>query len=106
VDCDVLTDGDSELKIVIMTAAPGSEDETKLRLADADQASGTPAQHRSAGEAAGAEIAELAGVGHWWPVTDPHPVARALTAFWSRLDGQGRRSSQVPVSGRRPGRSW
>ncbi|MEU0331817.1 helix-turn-helix transcriptional regulator [Streptomyces sp. NPDC006193] len=33
VDCDVLTDGDSELKIVIMTAVPGSEDETKLRLA-------------------------------------------------------------------------
>lgn len=33
VDCDTLTDGDSELKIVIMTAAPGSEDETKLRLA-------------------------------------------------------------------------
>ena len=33
VDCDVLTDGDSELKIVIMTAAPSSEDETKLRLA-------------------------------------------------------------------------
>jgi transcriptional regulator with XRE-family HTH domain len=32
VDCDVLTDGDSELKIVIMTAVPGSEDETKLRL--------------------------------------------------------------------------
>jgi transcriptional regulator with XRE-family HTH domain len=33
VDCDVLTDGDSELKIVIMTTAPGSTDETKLRLA-------------------------------------------------------------------------
>jgi hypothetical protein len=33
VDCDVLTDGDSELKIVVMTAVPGSEDETKLRLA-------------------------------------------------------------------------
>lgn len=33
VDCDVLTDGDSELKIVILTAAPDSEDETKLRLA-------------------------------------------------------------------------
>jgi hypothetical protein len=32
VDCDVLTDGDSELKIVIMTAVPGSEDETRLRL--------------------------------------------------------------------------
>ena len=33
VDCDVLTDGDSEFKIVIMTAAPGSADETALRLA-------------------------------------------------------------------------
>ncbi|MET8225725.1 helix-turn-helix domain-containing protein [Streptomyces sp. NPDC004082] len=32
VDCDVLSDGDSELKIVVMTAAPG-EDETRLRLA-------------------------------------------------------------------------
>ena len=29
----MLTDGDSELKIVIMTAAPGSTDETALRLA-------------------------------------------------------------------------
>jgi len=33
VDCDTLTDGDSELKIVIMSAVPGSPDETKLRLA-------------------------------------------------------------------------
>ncbi|MCI3278035.1 helix-turn-helix transcriptional regulator [Streptomyces cylindrosporus] len=33
VDCDVLTDGDSDLKIVIMSAVPGSADETNLRLA-------------------------------------------------------------------------
>jgi transcriptional regulator with XRE-family HTH domain len=33
VDCDVLTDSDAELKIVLLTAAPGSDDETKLRLA-------------------------------------------------------------------------
>ncbi|WP_410817022.1 helix-turn-helix transcriptional regulator [Micromonospora sp. 050-3] len=33
VDCDVLTDGDAELKIVILTAAPGTDDETKIRLA-------------------------------------------------------------------------
>jgi len=33
VDCDTLTDGDADLKIVILTAAAGSEDETKLRLA-------------------------------------------------------------------------
>jgi transcriptional regulator with XRE-family HTH domain len=33
VDCDVLTDGDAELKIVMLTAAPGTDDETKLKLA-------------------------------------------------------------------------
>ncbi|MEY9926605.1 transcriptional regulator with XRE-family HTH domain [Catenulispora sp. GP43] len=33
VNCDVLGDGDTELKIVVMTAVPGSPDETKLRLA-------------------------------------------------------------------------
>jgi transcription regulator MmyB-like protein len=33
VDCDVLTDGDTELKIVILTTAPGTEDETNMRLA-------------------------------------------------------------------------
>jgi transcriptional regulator with XRE-family HTH domain len=33
VDCDVLTDGDAELKIVMLTAASGTDDETKLKLA-------------------------------------------------------------------------
>jgi transcriptional regulator with XRE-family HTH domain len=33
VDCDVLTDSDTDLKIVVYTAPPGSEDETKLALA-------------------------------------------------------------------------
>ncbi|WP_250033191.1 helix-turn-helix domain-containing protein [Paractinoplanes maris] len=33
VDCDVLTDGDAELKIVILTAAADTDDETRLRLA-------------------------------------------------------------------------
>ncbi|MEU5879244.1 hypothetical protein [Spirillospora sp. NPDC047279] len=33
VDCDILTDGDAERKIVMLTAAPGGEDETRLRLA-------------------------------------------------------------------------
>jgi MmyB-like transcription regulator ligand binding domain len=32
-DCDVIIDGDAELKIVILTAAPDTEDETKLELA-------------------------------------------------------------------------
>jgi transcriptional regulator with XRE-family HTH domain len=33
VDCDVVIDDDAERKIVILTTAPDSEDETKLRLA-------------------------------------------------------------------------
>jgi transcriptional regulator with XRE-family HTH domain len=33
VDCDVLTDGDAERKIVVLTAAPDTEDDTKFRLA-------------------------------------------------------------------------
>ena len=31
-DCDVLNDSDTDLKLVIYTAVPGSEDETKLKL--------------------------------------------------------------------------
>ncbi|MDI5964932.1 helix-turn-helix transcriptional regulator [Streptomyces sp. SL13] len=33
VDCDVLTDGDAERKIVVLAAAPDTEDEAKFRLA-------------------------------------------------------------------------
>lgn len=33
VDCDVLTDGDTDLKVVAYTAVPGSEDASKLELA-------------------------------------------------------------------------
>ncbi|MDQ0578871.1 helix-turn-helix transcriptional regulator [Streptomyces rishiriensis] len=33
VDCDVLTDGDSDLKIVILSAVPGSAHEARMRLA-------------------------------------------------------------------------
>lgn len=32
VDCDVLVDGDTDLKIVLLTAAHGTEDEARLRL--------------------------------------------------------------------------
>ncbi|GAA2852955.1 transcriptional regulator [Actinoplanes cyaneus] len=33
VDCDVMRDGDEDLKTVILTAAPGTDDDTKMRLA-------------------------------------------------------------------------
>ncbi|MEW1568140.1 helix-turn-helix transcriptional regulator [Streptomyces sp. NPDC093509] len=52
VDCDVLTDGESELKIVILTAAPGSADEARFRRAlgmasDATAASDGPVSART-----------------------------------------------------------
>ncbi len=40
-DCDVLNDSDTDVKIVIYTAIPGSEDETKLALA---RVAGEPAR--------------------------------------------------------------
>jgi transcriptional regulator with XRE-family HTH domain len=52
VDCDVLSDSDTDLKIVIYTAVPGSEDETKLDLArvtGARPAGARPASAHSAG---------------------------------------------------------
>lgn len=58
-----------------------------IAMNDVDAASGTPAQHRAAAEAAGAEIAELADVGHWWPVENPRPAAAALVGFWGRVEG-------------------
>lgn len=33
IDCDTLTDSDADLKVVVMSAAPDTEDETRFRLA-------------------------------------------------------------------------
>lgn len=43
VDCDVLTDGDSEFKIVILSAVPGSADEARLRRAMTPRVGAAPA---------------------------------------------------------------
>ncbi|RZS91562.1 helix-turn-helix protein [Motilibacter rhizosphaerae] len=42
VDCDVLAEGDLEMKLVVLTAAPGSEDESRLRLALVAGSTGLP----------------------------------------------------------------
>ena len=57
-----------------------------LAMGDVGASSGTPDQHRGAAAAAGAQIAELADVGHWWPIENPRPAAAVLTEFWARLD--------------------
>lgn len=37
---------------------------------------------------AGADVAILDGVVHWWPEQDPGPAVEAMTHFWSRLSGR------------------
>jgi pimeloyl-ACP methyl ester carboxylesterase len=58
-----------------------------IAVDDYERASGTLAQHEWAAERAGARMAHLAGVGHWWPEETPAPVAEALTRFWAELPG-------------------
>jgi pimeloyl-ACP methyl ester carboxylesterase len=56
-----------------------------IAVDDFGRASGTLAQHEWAAQQAGAKIARLEGVGHWWPQETPAPVAEALTNFWAEL---------------------
>ena len=37
-------------------------------------------------EPAGAEVAVLPGLGHWWMIQDPIAGAAALRTFWSSID--------------------
>lgn len=54
-------------------------------LATADPYGGSEELRRRASERAGAEIAVLEGLGHWWMLQDPARGAAALTAFWDGL---------------------
>jgi pimeloyl-ACP methyl ester carboxylesterase len=56
-----------------------------IAVDDFERASGTLAQHEWAAQQAGASMAHLEGVGHWWPEETPGPVAEALTRFWAEL---------------------
>jgi hypothetical protein len=40
---------------------------------------------RRAAARAGAEVAVLDGLGHWWMVEDPHRAAQVLSGFWAAL---------------------
>jgi pimeloyl-ACP methyl ester carboxylesterase len=51
-------------------------------LATADVVVGTDAQRRAAAERAGARVAVLEGLGHWWFAQDPERAARVLVDFW------------------------
>lgn len=58
---------------------------------------GTEAQYRWAAERAGAPIAVLSGLGHWWMLQDPAAGAAALRRFWdsvTKVEVLGRYSNQ------------
>lgn len=56
-----------------------------IAVDDVGRASGTLEQHEWGARQAGAKMAHLEGVGHWWPEESPAPVAQALTNFWATL---------------------
>jgi pimeloyl-ACP methyl ester carboxylesterase len=64
-------------------------------LAGADVVGGTDEQRRRTAARAGARVAELPGLGHWWMVQDPAAGARVLTDFWSTLPAVSRRPASA-----------
>ncbi|MBV9058011.1 MAG: alpha/beta hydrolase [Pseudonocardiales bacterium] len=54
-------------------------------LATEDHYVGTVEMRRRAAARAGAQLAGLEGLGHWWMVQDPPTAAKHLTDFWATL---------------------
>ncbi|WP_439381296.1 alpha/beta fold hydrolase [Amycolatopsis lexingtonensis] len=54
-------------------------------LATADHVVGTEVQRRRSAARAGARVAVLDGLGHWWMTHDPVRAAGVLTEFWATL---------------------
>ena len=52
-------------------------------IADHDRGSGDDVHRRRAAARAGAKIANLSGLGHWWMLEDPYQAAQVLRSFWS-----------------------
>ncbi|MGW5714934.1 alpha/beta fold hydrolase [Amycolatopsis sp. NPDC003865] len=54
-------------------------------LATADHVAGTAEQRRRAAARAGARVAVLDGLGHWWMTEDPARGAAVLAGFWATI---------------------
>ena len=54
-------------------------------IASEDHFTGGEALARRTAERAGAQVAVLEGLGHWWMLQDPAAGAAALNAFWASL---------------------
>ena len=53
-------------------------------IAENDLYAGPHGTHHSVAQAVGADVVELAGVGHWWMTENPSAAADALVAHWRR----------------------
>ncbi len=74
----------------MMATAGGRLDRAAARpglviIPTADGYTGGEALARRSAERAGAEIARLEGLGHWWMCEDPARAAGALNRFWDRV---------------------
>jgi pimeloyl-ACP methyl ester carboxylesterase len=58
-------------------------------IATDDHLVGSQDMRRRSAARAGARVAVLDGVGHWWMVQDPVRGARALTSFWAEPGATG-----------------
>lgn len=57
------------------------------------------AEHaRTAAARAGARVAELPGLGHWWMLQDPARAAAVLEDFWESISGP--QDAAAPIAGR------
>jgi pimeloyl-ACP methyl ester carboxylesterase len=56
-------------------------------VASEDHYVGTEAMARHSAERAGAQVAVLEGLGHWWMLQDPARGAATLERFWSTVAG-------------------
>lgn len=54
-------------------------------LAADDHLAGTDQQRRRTSARAGAQVAPLAGLGHWWFTQDPQRAAAPINRFWSEI---------------------
>jgi len=66
--------------------APANERPGLVVIAELDSYVGTAAMARETAERAGARVAFLEGVGHWWMLQNPAAGAAALTDFWQSLE--------------------
>jgi pimeloyl-ACP methyl ester carboxylesterase len=72
-------------------------------LAIDDYGTGTDTARHRAADRAGAQVAVLAGLGHWWMLEDPAIAAAVLREFWSaatQRQTDGSRAAEAPTSPR------